>query len=86
MCGCECFIYATCMHPFLLTYIDLNLKKLKYHTHNLQNRLFSEMKSHILETYNYSVIPQGSHLRKKAIDISMPKMCTFTYYRHVQPQ
>ena len=73
------------MHYLLLTWRDHYLNKLKCHGQNSHKISYGEITSHIIETYKNDVVLHGFHTNKKATDIFMSTMCTFSSDQHDLP-
>ena len=71
MCGCECCISTKSIHSSLLSWRDRYLEKLKDQSQNAQSRRSGEKAHHIYTTYKNTVMPHGSHIYAKALDMAI---------------
>ena len=85
MCGCECCISAKSIHPSLLSWRDRYLKKLKDQSQNPQSRSSGEKEHHMYTKYKNTVMPHGSHIYAKALDMANATMCTYPQSEHSLP-
>ena len=84
-CGCECCISTKSIHYSLLTWKYHHMKKLKYQSHNTQNRNSGEIASYIFETYKNSVIPHGFHIHNTVSEMVIVAIFPFTSAHHALP-
>ena len=63
------------MHYSLLTWRNHSLINHKDRSHNVQNRRYCEVSSHIVETYKNTVQPHGCHICNTAADMDREEMC-----------
>ena len=73
----KCFISAKSMNYSLLTWCGCYSEKLKYQSHNVQNRSIGEITSRIFVTYNNYVRPHSFRIHKTSSYMAIAK--TFPY-------